>query len=330
LQAAHGPVRADQRAIDEASSLQAVSQALASGQPLAVSDLGAVSSRNSGQKPSFRALLVVPIIVQDETYGGIVMRSTGPRSFAPEEVELASVFGNQVALAVESARLRSQREQAAAAAERNRLARDLHDSVTQALFSASLVAEVLPQVWERDAALAREGLQELGILTRGALAEMRTMLLELRPTAVVETRLNDLVWQLAEAVTSRAGLLVTYNIEPSPTLPPDVHVTFYRVAQESLNNVLRHAEARHVTVSLIASPPVDTQAAGAWQGQVKLAISDDGQGFDPGGLEPDQLGLGIMRERAEMIGAELRIESRSGRGTRLTLVWPREKTAAGA
>ena len=108
-----------------------------------------------------------------------------------------------------------------------------------------------------------------------------------------------------------------------------MHVTFYRVAQEALHNVLKHAKAEHVTVSLLPSPPADAQATGDWQGQVTLAVGDDGQGFDPGDLQPDQLGLGIMRERAETIGAELGIESRPGRGTRVTLIWPREKTAAG-
>jgi PAS domain S-box-containing protein len=329
LQAAQSSVGVDVQALGGVCSSPAIVQAFASRQPLVVNDPQTLFSEGDGQAYlSFQAILAMPVIVKDEAYGGMVMCSTGPRSFSAEEVELASVFANQVALAVESARLRSQREQAAAAAERNRLARDLHDSVTQALFSASLVAEVLPQVWERDLALARQGLQELGILTRGALAEMRTMLLELRPTAVVETKLHELLWQLAEAVTSRAGLLVTYNIEPCPALPPDVHVTFYRVAQEALNNVLKHAEAKHVTVSLVAAPPADTQTEDVWQGQVRLAVSDDGRGFGPEDPEPDQLGLSIMRERAETIGAELRFESRPGRGTGVILVWPKEETAA--
>jgi signal transduction histidine kinase len=111
-------------------------------------------------------------------------------------------------------------------------------------------------------------------------------------------------------------------------LPPDVHVTFYRVAQEALNNVLKHAEAKHVTVSLVAAPPADTQTEDVWQGQVRLAVSDDGRGFGPEDPEPDQLGLSIMRERAETIGAELRFESRPGRGTGVILVWPKEETAA--
>ncbi len=331
-QATQGPVWAARQAIECACNLETIAQALSSRQPFARNaDLEIVSAdSDSRSERRFRALLAVPIIVKEQVYGGLIMCGTEPRSYSAEEVELASVFANQVALAVESARLRKEREQAAAVAERNRLARDLHDSVTQALFSASLVAEVLPQVWERDPALAREGLQELGILARGALAEMRTMLLELRPTAVVETRLSDLVWQLAEAVTSRVGLLVTYDIEPSPTLPPDVHVTFYRVAQEALNNILKHAEARHVTVSLAAVPAVDAQAQGEWQGQVKLTIGDDGRGFDSDGTQPDQLGLGIMRERADTIGADLEFASRPGRGTKVTLLWPKAGSDPGA
>jgi PAS domain S-box-containing protein len=212
-------------------------------------------------------------------------------------------------------------QEAAAAAERNRLARDLHDSVTQALFSASLVAEVLPQVWQRDPEVGQQGLEELRLLTRGALAEMRTMLLELRPTALVETSLNDLLWQLTEAITGRAQLDVKFDIEPIPPLPPDVHVTFYRVAQEALHNVVKHAGASQVTVSLRGSPPVPDNEAAGWQGQVILHVSDDGQGIDDGRSQPGQLGLSIMRERAEAIGAVLTIEGKRDQGTQVTLVW---------
>jgi signal transduction histidine kinase len=329
LQAAQGPVHADPHAIDRACNLGTITRALASRKPLAIGDFTATSSQ--GGEPTaaaFRALLVVPVVVQDEIYGGIVLCSVEPRQFSVEEVDLAAVFGNQVALAVESARLRSQREEAAAAAERNRLARDLHDSVSQALFSATLVADVLPQVGERDSDLAREGLKELGALTRSALAEMRTMLLELRPTAVVETRLSDLIRQLVEAVTGRADLQVTCNVDPSPALPPDVHVTFYRVAQEALNNILKHAGATQVTVGLVVSPPAGEQERDTWQGYLTLTIDDDGRGFGQRDLAPDRLGLGIMRERAETVGAGLEVESRPNRGTRVTLTWPTKRPPA--
>jgi signal transduction histidine kinase len=267
------------------------------------------------------ALLTVPIFVRGHVYGGIVVYDEESRAFSDDDLDLAIVFGDQVALAIESARLREHLKEAAAAAERSRLARDLHDSVTQALFSASLVAEVLPQVWQRDPDEAQQGLQELGHLTRGALAEMRTMLLELRPHALLETKLDDLLWQLTEAITSRAELLVSFEIEPIPALPPDVHVTFYRVSQEALHNVVKHAEASHVTVGLRASPPIEGQRASDWQGQVILHIRDDGGGFDTDDTAPGRLGLSIMRERAEAVGAMLSIKSNPGRGTQITLVW---------
>ena len=329
LQVSHGPVRADSDILDRACAPETIAQALASRQPLFLNTRATQPHHHHHQqRPGpLRSLLAVPVVVQDQVYGGMVLNGAADQPFSAEEVELASVFANQIALAVDSDRLRREREHAAAAAERNRLARDLHDSVSQALFSATLVAEVLPQVWERDPDLAREGLQEMGALTRGALAEMRTMLLELRPTAVLKSRLPDLVRQLSEAVTSRAGLNGSYQIEPIPTLPPDVHVTFYRIAQEALNNVLKHAEAKNVTVSLAAKPPLEELAEGDWQGQITLAISDDGQGFAPGDLKPDQLGLGIMQERAGTIGAELRIEGQPGQGTQVTLVWPRTEAA---
>ena len=321
LQVSHGPARADPETINRICALDTIARALSARRPLYVNTRETPRAIHQPPGP-LQTLLAVPVVVQDQVYGGMVLCSAKDRTFSAEEVELASVFANQIALAVESDRLRKEREQAAAAAERNRLARDLHDSVSQALFSATLVAEVLPRVWERDPDLAREGLQELKALTRSALAEMRTMLLELRPTALLKSRLHDLVRQLAEAVTGRAGLQIAYQIEPIPTLPPEVHVTFYRIAQETLNNVLKHAGAKHVTVSLQATPPVAELAEGGWQGQVALAISDDGQGFAPGDARPHQLGLGIMQERAGAIGAELRFEGRPGQGTRVTLLWP--------
>jgi PAS domain S-box-containing protein len=312
----------------------ALQQAVSSGQPVAIPDLAAASSREGGlalgldaavrgapHARRFRGLLVAPIDLKDEVYGGLALYYAEPRAFCDDDMELVMVFSDQVALAVENARFREQVEQAAAAAERGRLARDLHDSVTQALFSASLVAEVLPQVWRRDPEEGMQGLEELRHLTRGALSEMRTMLLELRPSALVETRLEDLLRQLAEAITGRTKLSVELHLQPIPDLPPKVHVTFYRVAQEALHNVVKHAEASRVTISLRASPPVPPQRVALWRGQVILQVSDDGPGFDPGEVGPGQLGLSIMRERAETVGAVLGIEGRPGGGTQVSLIW---------
>jgi signal transduction histidine kinase len=154
-------------------------------------------------------------------------------------------------------------------------------------------------------------LQDLRQSSRGALAEMRTLLLELRPAALVEADLGDLLRQLAEAATGREGLPVTVAVEGKLELPPDVHVALYRIAQEALNNVVRHARASQAMVRLRRFPPAS----------VELHISDDGRGFDPASVPPDHLGLDIMRERAEAIGATLKIDSQPGHGTQITVVW---------
>jgi len=176
-------------------------------------------------------------------------------------------------------------------------------------------------MWQRDPQEAEQGLQDLRRLTRGALAEMRTMLLELRPVALVKTPLGDLLKQLVEATTSRTDLKGQADLDSCPTLPTDVHVNFYRVAQEALNNVVKHAGADQINVDLQATPPFALDLADSWQGQVKLIIEDDGRGFNPNHTTPGHLGLGIMRERAEAIGAELTIEGQLGQGTTVTLIW---------
>jgi signal transduction histidine kinase len=197
------------------------------------------------------------------------------------------------------------------AAERSRLARDLHDAVTQTLYSASLIAEVLPRLWERDPDQVRRSLEDLRLLTRGALAEMRTLLLELRPAALTKVALGDLLRQLAEAIATRIGVPVTQTVEGECPLPSDVRVALYRIAQEALNNVAKHSGASQVTVSLCCQPE-----------GVELLVSDDGRGFNVQDISPEHLGLGIMRERADAIGAMLKIESQIGQGTQVLIVWP--------
>ena len=260
----------------------------------------------------FRALLAVPLVVKGTAYGGLVLYHTDARTFSDEEIGLAATFGDQAALALENAKLRIIESEAAAAAERSRLARDLHDAVTQTLFSASLMADVLPRLWERVPAEGRRVLDDLRRLTRGALAEMRSLLFELRPAALAEAKLDCLLHQLAEAVTGRARLSVTASVADLPSLPRDVQTALYRIAQEALNNAARHAGATNVDLVLRALPHA-----------VELRIADNGRGFDAARVCSGHLGLGIMRERAEAIGARLAIDSARGRGTSVTVTWPR-------
>jgi PAS domain S-box-containing protein len=198
----------------------------------------------------------------------------------------------------------------AVTADRTRLARDLHDAVTQTLFSASLTAEVLPDLWDMDVDEAKRSTEELRQLTRGALAEMRTLLLELRPATLTQTRLNDLIKQLCEAFIGRSRLPITLTIEGECQLPPEVQIAFYRIAQESLNNVFKYARATQVDVKLFLS-----------SSSVQLVTCDNGIGFDVSTVKQTSLGMRIMRERAESIGADLHVSSSPGSGTCVEITW---------
>ena len=198
----------------------------------------------------------------------------------------------------------------AVTADRTRLARDLHDAVTQTLFSASLTAEVLPDLWDMDVEEAKRSTEELRQLTRGALAEMRTLLLELRPATLTQTRLSDLIKQLCEAFIGRSRLPIKLNIDGECRLPPEVQVACYRIAQESLNNVFKYARAAQVDVNLFLSPAC-----------VRFVVCDNGIGFDTSVVKPTSLGMRIMRERAEAIGADFRVSSTPGAGTCVEVIW---------
>ena len=253
----------------------------------------------------------LPLHIRDKTLGLIVIIGAEKEQFSQEQLSLFQSIADQLAVAVENAYLYEQAEQVAIVAERNRLARDLHDAVTQTLFSASLIADVLPRIWERDREQGQRRLEELRELTRGALAEMRTLLLELRPATLTESSLGDLLRQLTQAFSGRARLPVELIVEGERPLPPDVQVAFYRIAQEALNNVVKHAGASQATLNLLFSPQ-----------HTQLSIYDNGRGFNQSDVPPTSIGLGIMRERAEKIGAKLTIQSQIGAGTVVTVMMP--------
>jgi PAS domain S-box-containing protein len=304
---------------------ESLRQAMLSSQPVAIPDVAAFPSdigdlavdvkRQVSAGPwadLYRAWLAVPIVSKGEVYGGMLLYYAEPRVFFEDEVELAVAFADQAALAIQNSRLRDQIEQAATSAERGRLARDLHDAVTQTLFSASLIAEALPRVWDRQPEQGRSGLEELRQLTKGALAEMRTMLVELRPSALTEKPLGELLRHLTEAATSRTRVPTELTVEGDSSLDPSLQVALYRIAQEALNNIAKHAGASQASVDLYCQP-----------GRVTLRVSDNGCGFNPDDVLPDRLGMGTMRERAEQVGAALDITSQLGHGTQIIVNWPK-------
>ncbi len=257
-----------------------------------------------------RAYMGAPVINEETVIGFINILSLQHDAFEQSELGILSVFCDQAAVAIRNARLYQQARELAALEERQRIARDLHDAVTQTLFSANVVAKTLLRLHERDPEQIGSGLQQLNQLTRGALAEMRTLLLELRPETLAETALDRLLQQLGDAFSGRTEAEIVVEAEPGDDLQLPVKVAFYRVAQEALNNVYKHARAERVQVRL-------------WhdEGKTYLSVMDDGRGFDPAAVMGDHMGLKIMRERAENIGARLEISSQTGSGTTIEVEW---------
>lgn len=258
------------------------------------------------------AWMWVPVAVKNRVIGSVGVAHVEKNYFTAHHADLALTVANQAAIALINAELYEHAQAFAALQERQRLAQNLHDAVNQSLFSAGLIADVLPRLWERDQDEARKSLNDLRRLTRAAQAEMRALLAELRPSAITDTDLGDLLHLLGNALAGRVNLPVTVTVAKEISLPPETQVAFYRICQEALNNIAKHAKAGQVEIDLKQTGPV-----------IELHIRDDGRGFEPEDNLPEHghYGLNMMRERAEAAGASLTIKSEPGRGTELRLQW---------
>ncbi len=271
-----------------------------------------------------RSWLGVPLVSGNNAIGVLSLDSIQPGSFTQAQADLLAIFANQAAIAVVNARLYDQAQVSAVAGERSRLARDLHDAVTQTIFSASLIASTLPARLPELPPAAQADVEMLQMLTRGALAEMRTLLLELRPERLAEVPVETLLAQLAQAFSGRTGVPATVNANCDPGFAPPyaVKIAFYRVAQEALNNAAKHARAGCVTIRFSTRGASQDQGLDSPVGRsVRLAVIDDGRGFATGSVGPERLGLAIMHERAAAIGAQLTVDSEPGLGTHVFMVW---------
>jgi signal transduction histidine kinase len=262
---------------------------------------------------NFRAYLSFPLFIGSQLYGALSLVYREPRQLTQEEFDLVVTFASQASLAIENTSLRAQAAQAAVTAERSRIARDLHDAVTQTLFASSLIAEVLPVLWDRKPDEARRRLDEVRRLNKAALAEMRTLLLELKPSALLEAEIPDLFRHLCDAFSGRTMVPVHQNLDASIELSGEAKVAFYRIAQEGLNNISKHAEATQVWLTLRRTSP-ETGSAG-----IELSLRDDGLGFDPQQISFENLGLGIMHERADSLGAQFILNASPGQGVEITV-----------
>lgn len=297
-------------------ALPALGQALRAGEPVSVPDV-TVLAAGSGlpsdpecNAAGCGALLAVPLVVQGDVYGSLALYYSDPRSISEEEVHLAVAFADQAALAIENARLREQVKEAAVMDERARLARELHDSVTQALFSMTLLAEAgqrLARTGDLDRVQAY--LSRLGDTSQQSLKEMRLLVYELRPLALESAGLVGALQQRLDAVEARAGVETRLLIEGTVQIPPVMEEDLYRIAEQALNNALKHAAGTAVTVRISCT-----------EKRIAIEVMDNGRGFDPTAIE-DQGGQGLksMRERANRLGGSLAIRSTPDQGTTVTV-----------
>jgi PAS domain S-box-containing protein len=256
------------------------------------------------------AWAAIPLIVEKRTIGALGFSFSTPQRFDEPDRHFMTALAQQCAQALERARLSEEARDRAVLEERQRLARDLHDAVSQTLFSINMLAQSLPRLWERDPTQAQVQLQQLATISQAAQAEMRTLLLEMRPANLVNASMQDLFTQLIQAAQGRKQIALTVQVELEQVLPEAVHVVLYRIVQESLNNVVKHSQATAGSISLKSEAR-----------QLILHIRDNGRGFDTD-TSAVGLGLGVMHERAALIGATLEVVSKPGMGTAIIVKWP--------
>jgi signal transduction histidine kinase len=270
--------------------------------------------------PPMTSFLGVPVSVRGKVYGNLYL--TDKRDvpeFTADDERAVVTLAALASVAIENARLFAEAQERLAMEARHRLARELHDSVSQALFSMTLETRAA------QLALQREGtdpsgdmsgrLARLQQLTENALAEMRALIFELRPEALREEGLAAAIRQHAQAVAARADLIIEVEtVDGGFALPPDIEEEIYRTAQEALTNVVKHADASHGRITLLAAPGAPRC--------LLLEISDDGIGFDPARSRPGHLGLTTMRQRVERLGGRLDVHSTPDGGTTIQALVP--------
>ncbi|MFW6070123.1 MAG: ATP-binding protein [bacterium] len=306
LAAASGFLQAEATQMDEMDTGEPVEEVVRSRQPVV---LQAGARQDADAILSDLAYAGVPLRAKGRVLGVLSVIRSPARSFSPEEVALLSAIGEQIGVAVDNARLYQRAEELAVVEERQRLARELHDAVTQSVYSLTLLAET-----GRRAAAAEQWdavggyLERLGHISQEALKEMRLLLYELRPATLAREGLVGALQRRLDAVEGRAGVRTRLLLPAQEvTLPALVETALYRIAQEALNNALKHARATAVTVRLRQE-----------EGAVALEVEDNGRGFDASAGESSGLGLANMRERAEQLGGGVTIRSTPGEGTSVT------------
>ncbi len=255
--------------------------------------------------------LGVPLVDTGGARGVLSVGSCTPNAFGAEQERLLSSLAALAVAALRQTHLRDEMQRLAVVEERNRLARELHDSATQSLFSASMLAQAAQALWKRDPQRAKERLDRAAELCGGALAEMRALIFELRPAALQEEGLASALRKHVEARRSSDGLDIELALRDERRLSAEYEEAAYWIVREALHNVAKHARATQVRISLEFQPR-----------QLEIAVRDDGLGFDPAARATAGVGLSSMRERAQQLGGRLRLESAPGQGTTVKVELP--------
>ena len=281
-----------------------------SGQPLVVKDVSTDPrvTRIAVREEGLRSLACVPIRSKGKVLGALFAVTRGYREFTDQDVGLLTAIGNQVGVAIENAHLFDQARHVAALEERQRLARDLHDSATQSLYAVTMFAEAAIRLLNSgEIGAATDHVYDVKETSQEALQEMRLLIYELRPPILDKEGLVTALQTRLDMVEGRSGLETEFNVENLGYLTPEIEECLYRIAQEVLNNILKHAHAHKVKVYLCQD-----------QQNVVLEITDDGIGFDPA-VNGGKRGLGLegMEERVALLGGQLIVSSKPGQGTRV-------------
>lgn len=263
------------------------------------------------QERNFDNLALVPLKLRKQVFGFLGLELIDDDDeITSDESDLLSIFSTDIAQLIEDSHMIRQTRALIAAEERNNLAREMHDSITQTLFTASVLAEATPRILEKDQELASQNMDKLSLLIRGALAEIRSLVLELRSGDLHNQTLGQLLATLAEAGRVRTRANISVSTSDERAIPDNVTLTFYYIAQEALNNAINHSQPTSINISLVEEADL-----------VQLRVQDDGRGFVPQDIPEGHLGVSIMLERAGKIGADLRVISEPGKGSEVILTW---------
>jgi signal transduction histidine kinase len=256
--------------------------------------------------------MTIPMVVADKLIGVLDVESPDKNRFSEANARVMAMLADLIAVAVQNARLYEQAQELAALEERNRLARELHDSVSQALYGIALGARTARTLLEHSPSRLGEPLDYVLTLAEAGLTEMRALIFDLRPESLENEGLIAALGKQVAVLQGRHGINVQTDFCEEPTLSLDVKEMLYRIAREALHNTVKHAQANRVTLRL----NYDYQ-------DLQLEIVDNGLGFDRDGSFPGHLGLLSMRERAARLNAAITIDSSPGMGTRIAVRIPR-------